>query len=598
MMSSEMEHEAASQEKRQVLIAWYGLTDLSAAMGTEGTLGPIASALCAGNYTDAVILAYTKADLSGVDVHEQEEYMELLNSDRDANLKMDRNEVYHMAQRFANTPNGHQFYFSWLRGELAKQEKQVRIIEQECFLKFLNDSNGIYCEALKSIEQVRAEYGTSAEITLFISPGTPVMAFSWAFAALVNSDINLSILVSPDSRKGFETVPLPYQLKDLSLENVNMTHPQHFDVMFHIYGEQPLPPALGIRQFPDTAMHICVGGQGSTSIGRFRFLLDKGQTIQQLDTDPFSPQAVKDDILAQVKAHPEWHSIGFNLTGGTKMMYDGALSACRQCHGVPFYFENKKHQMIWLNDYSTEKMTGLPYVEDFLRLAGMEVSYDGAWDASWNERIALTNALWKNRSAVASLYSAISDYSDRPGIPFDKDRGNGKFHFKLNADGSACATIDGKNYIYKSFPDFASYLTGGWLEEFVYLQLKPLLEDGTITDLRLGLAVSWPREQVDTQEFDVIFTDSKRLYIVECKAGNFRALDVQKLQNNVRNYGGVDGRGVLAACFPPSGESADSIRERFKKALNISMFIGDAISKKMPDEIWDSFGKVISGKLN
>jgi len=40
--------------------------------------------------------------------------------------------------------------------------------------------------------------------------------------------------------------------------------------------------------------------------------------------------------LQNVPAHAK---IGFNLTGGTKLMYAGALSACKKINATPFYFD-------------------------------------------------------------------------------------------------------------------------------------------------------------------------------------------------------------------------------------------------------------------
>jgi hypothetical protein len=64
-------------------------------------------------------------------------------------------------------------------------------------------------------------------------------------------------------------------------------------------------------------------------------------------------------------------------------------------------------------------------------------------------------------------------------------------------------------------------------------------------------------------ELDVVFTDGYSLYIVECKAGDVTQEQVMKLQNLVRFYGGVEGRGILASCFPPS---TDAVRKKVADA--------------------------------
>ena len=47
------------------------------------------------------------------------------------------------------------------------------------------------------------------------------------------------------------------------------------------------------------------------------------------------------------------------------------------------------------------------------------------------------------------------------------------------------------------------------------------------------------------QEFDTMFTDGYRLYIVECKTGHINGDHINKLESLVRQYGGIEGRGIL-----------------------------------------------------
>jgi hypothetical protein len=117
---------------------------------------------------------------------------------------------------------------------------------------------------------------------------------------------------------------------------------------------------------------------------------------------------------------------------------------------------------------------------------------------------------------------------------------------------------------FEKWPDFAKYLSGGWFEEFVYLQCKPYEDAGVIQDLRINVKLNLKQENawgyssfgVEYNELDITFTDGYSLYIVECKAGNVTQEQVMKLQNLVRFYGGIEGRGIVACCVPPNTESA------------------------------------------
>lgn len=569
-------------ESKNFLVAWYGITDLRAAMGVE-KYGPILSALLSGRFSNAFILAYTKADLNDVNIEEQKEYAELLNIDHNANSTLSPEDVWDIQDKFANTPKGHEFYFSWLQNELNINEKKCSVQRVDCILEKLNDSHGIYAASLNVITNIRKSYGDNIKITLFISPGTPVMAFSWALAALVNSDMRIDILVSPDMRKNAEVVDLPYKLTDSSLKNTNLSHPERFDAIVHLYGEQPMPTVLGILQF-ECSNHIFVTSKGYNT-KRLQHLLNKKQDFL-LEIDPFSPQDTKDVILDFLKKHPEWHEVGFNLTGGTKLMYAGAIAACNQCFGVPFYFETRNHNMLWLSDYTTADIVGLKQVDGYFALSRMVVTRSGYWEDDSNRefRKELTLKLWEWKSEISNIYKQIVQYNDTPSTPFEAY--NKEIYASLDKYNNATLTLGDYTFEIPQCPDFAKYITGGWLEEYAYLQLQPLVEDGSITDIRIGMEVSWEEEQQATvQEFDVVFTDGKRLYFLECKAGAYKSEDVQKLQNNVRNYGGIDARGAMVVCFPPNGRSRNALMKRVEVAPNLAMFIGEAIPERLNQRI-------------
>jgi hypothetical protein len=82
--------------------------------------------------------------------------------------------------------------------------------------------------------------------------------------------------------------------------------------------------------------------------------------------------------------------------------------------------------------------------------------------------------------------------------------------------------------------------------------------------LRLNLKLNLKQENArshsirgaEYNELDITFTDGYSLYIVECKAGFVKQEHVMKLQNLVRFYGGIEGRGILACCTTPKSDSA------------------------------------------
>ena len=208
------------------------------------------------------------------------------------------------------------------------------------------------------------------------------------------------------------------------------------------------------------------------------------------------------------------------------------------------------------------------------------------------ERREITLKIWEWRDKICDIYKRVAQYNDSYGAPFSEY--SKSVAAELDNNGKATLYLGEDSYSLSYCPDFARYISGGWLEEYVFLQLEPLVKMGKIKDIRIGAEVSWQKEKNTTvQEFDVIFSDGKRLFIMECKAGSYLSADVQKLQNNVRNYGGVEARGAMLVCFPPTGKQKNSLRERVAKANNLAMFIGKAIEERLSDRILCCSGNAI-----
>ena len=199
---------------KKILLTWYGITDIRAAMGFEYQ-GPILGALKTGSFDEIHILAYTKQRVfSEEELDAQNHAVRELSNFQGDKSSLTKEESWKYVDALANTPTGHQFYIDWLKKQLAELDIKVNIVLHECFLAELNDTEGIYFSAVQALTAATADQGN--EITFFLSPGTPVMAFSWALAMLAFPGVNIKLLASPDFRKGVNTITIP----DIILEHI------------------------------------------------------------------------------------------------------------------------------------------------------------------------------------------------------------------------------------------------------------------------------------------------------------------------------------------------------------------------------------------
>jgi len=382
-----------------------------------------------------------------------------------------------------------------------------------------------------------------------------------------------------------------------------MSEQTRFDVMVHLLGEQRLPVYLGIRQF-ECAHHIIVhsGIQSGTQDALER-LLPPDVTTVGVKVPPYGPSAVRNAILSAL-GDTTGLSIGFNLTGGTKLMFAGASVACKEVSGTPFYFETKKNELIWIGqNFERSSVLSVESVDPFFTLAGFKILEAGRWadDPARGERAELTKSLWPLARKLASIYRDVAPYNDSPGRPFQVEKRG--VIIQLDKSDTATICIDKFRYQKKHWPDFARYITGGWFEEYCGLLLLPLLEKGEIRDLRIGLRIDWQdplpdRNRLGAQEFDLAFTDGHSLFLVECKAGSVKSEYIMTLENHVRHYGGVVAKGALVSVFPPL---ATSTIRKVKDSHAISGFWADGVERKLSRNIiamvpGQTFGRIGESK--
>lgn len=524
---------------KHYLLTWYGTTDLRAALGVEDTDGPVLSALATGEYTDAIVLAYTNPEKLA------------------AGLGVDE---------LSNTAVGHERFTEWLRAQLEDRgvPVTVQVIPHE--LKELNDAAGIYNAAASAV-QMALQDSDAKQVTTYVSPGTPVMAYTWALIARSNPQLSIGVISSSDPSKPPERIDLPKSLLNSSIGTAGgtATVPREYDVVMHLLGEQTIPVFFGMRQFQaDTNMILTTSDYAPVAQRLSRVGGIEPEPV--IIPDPFRPAATRRAISEQVEKLPPDAKVAVNMTGGTKLMFAGALSACWELGLDPFYFEIRHHNVIFLRDGSSVPFVGISNIEDFIAASDFVTLKPGRWptapDATRNRRLGVTAQLWQRRDALRSLYTKkeFLDFGRR----YDNTHGESErdrlpFDFKWPAgeaalvEGAAPKLILNGTSIEVPRKGFFPFLQGGWLEEYVYSLLDPLQRERLISDVRVGYEPGYPDGTSDkwgAQEFDCTFTDGKRLWIVECKAGPVRQEAIQKLENILRTYGGIAARGLLVGSFP------------------------------------------------
>ncbi len=545
---------------KHYLLTWYGITDLRAALGLEATDGPILSALKTGNFTDVVILAYSNPckDQNAFTNDLSTQWEKLRHEGLETRLKFPRDKAQLIVDAVSNTVAGHTLFTKWLKAELttAGISCEIQIIHQE--LQHLNDAQGIYNAAASALKHALSDTSEKT-LTSFVSPGTPVMAYTWALIARSQPQHKIAVIASSDPRKPPETIILPKDLLMPMVAAPQTAKPSEYDAIIHLLGRERMPIYFAMLQF-QAKEHIFITTQDydNAASALSRLLPSSCNVKTVIIQDPFKPADTRRAIEKQVAKHPSTAKIAVNLTGGTKLMFSGALAACWESGIEPFYFEIHNHNVIFLRDGATVPFIGAKSVKDFFTVNGFDVITQGQWNYRMT-RLTGTNKLWEKRKTLGSLYQYADfrkyniHWGCRRNPPFNWKWSKSQATFDKN--GNATLLLDNESISVPPCDDFGQYLGGGWLEEYVFSLLYPLKEKGLIHDLRIGVEVDYSgkvRHPNDPPngEFDCAFTDGKRLWLVECKAGAVKQEHIQKLENNLKTYGGIAAKGILVSSFP------------------------------------------------
>ena len=574
-----------SETKKHYLLTWYGITDTRAALGLEPTDGPVLGALRTRKYTDVIILGYTNPNkptnaFSGA---LRAEWEQLCSEPLETRLAYPRNKAQAIVDAVCNTETGHAVFSGYIKN--AGLPVRVQFVPQ--VLSHLNDAHAIDKAAREAL-RLALEDQADKDITCFLSPGTPVMAYTWAIVSRTNPSLNLRVISSSEPRKPPEEIDLPKELLVPVVSAPQHTKPSTFDVIIHLLGRERMPIYFAMLQF-QAKEHIFITTKefedAARVLGRLRPERCKHKIVTVLS--PFNPEDTRKAIEKQLNQFPSETKISINLTGGTKLMFAGALSACWERGLEPFYFEIGHHNVIFIRDGSSIPFIGAKSVSGFFIANGFDIVTQGRWtDNPFREaRSVATPLLWKARQTLGDLYHTeqFRKYEAQNGT-----KHNPSFEWAWGEDSWASFNgrweaelfLDSESIPIPDCDDFGQYLGGGWLEEYVFSLLRVLEQKGAIFDLRIGMEVSYMRnahtpQDMSAGEFDCTFTDGKRLWIVECKAGAVKQEHIQKLENNLKTYGGIAAKGILVS------SSSSPIKPPLLKRISASTSIRAVQSEEL-----------------
>lgn len=310
-----------------------------------------------------------------------------------------------------------------------------------------------------------------------------------------------------------------------------------YNTVFHLVGEEKVPNLLGVMQL-QADKHVFIKSNDFAA-SYIKGLLN-GAEYDEILVKPFEINDVINNIQAYIQKYSiSGENIAFNLTGGTKMMFTGAYLVCTDIGADAYYFDTANRRMISLNDDTYTPIKHISKVKTFLDLGSEQyyISSNGDTSLSSN-RINIAKKIMKYIHDAKFINAEYKKSTKSKGSLKFINKYYGKIYVELYDNLNFKLKIDDIECRYKNI-NFSSYIDGGWFEDYVFNILKSYENQGKIYDLHSGMIMSNVKTNEKIQEFDAIFTDGLKLFIVELKSGtNINAKDINKIKLITNNFGG------------------------------------------------------------
>ncbi|BDB64169.1 hypothetical protein T36_0616 [Helicobacter cinaedi] len=329
--------------------------------------------------------------------------------------------------------------------------------------------------------------------------------------------------------------------------------PWRFDCVIHTCDTTDKMSIIwGLKTFlADKHIILCAKNTDSGFLRNIEKYFLSGSEIEMCEIDTFNKASIEETMKQKA-----YGTTAFHLSGGSKAMFLAGQNAAKDLKSQAFIADTDKFNMLLLDEcLPVRKIPSLSKVNDFLvaNTYGLDIIKDTDTKAI-RERKELTRVLFANHQALNKLTQKIQKK-----IKQNKSKNTYELHAENFIENKSNLTIEYNQKVLKiSIKDKAykyegestellSYIIGGWFEEYLYLELMPLVQNGYIYDLQINTKLN--TKGADYQEFDIVFTDGYRLFVIECKSGGVKSEAVEKLANIKQRYGGLNSICIIATPF-------------------------------------------------
>jgi len=330
-------------------------------------------------------------------------------------------------------------------------------------------------------------------------------------------------------------------------------------------GGQLIPIYIGIKEYMPDKVHFIASEESKEGMIVLRELF-KEFKFSEFICDPFSFYAIKkriESIIEKVDANAD---VLINLTGGTKIMLLAAQSVISEKHVKGFYI-NQDYSFIEVPSYQKKQIEYQLSIKDFLRLSGHKTFSAKSLSDFTEPDFKVSNEI-ESFASSNKLYSKVTDfvrkkYRALPEIGLEITAGNATIKWD-----SGLVEIHSSSKSVMSFKSHNArelFFNASWWELIVASEVGKWAK---AKEVMLHCELSF-KTDVKTlkNEIDILLNTGSKLIFIECKSGNIKQEDINKMKVIKQTYGGIISKSLLVSRFMPS----QSIMEKCKE-LDIEVY--------------------------
>lgn len=330
-------------------------------------------------------------------------------------------------------------------------------------------------------------------------------------------------------------------------------------------GGQLLPIYIGIREYMPDKVHFIASEESKEGMIVIKDLF-KELKFSEFICEPFDFYSIKrkiESIIEKVDANDD---VLINLTGGTKIMLLAAQSVISDKTVNGFYI-NQDYSLIEVPSYEKKQIVSELSVKDFFDLSGHNAFTFKKLSDFTESDFKVSNEI-ENFAESNKLYSKVTDFVRRnfrlvPEKGFETTPGGASIKWE-----NGFIEINNNN---KSVISFKSnnvkdlFFNASWWELIVASEVGKW-EKAKEVMLHCELSFKSDKKTLKN-EIDILLNTGNKLIFVECKSGNIKQEDINKMKVIKQTYGGIISKSLLVSRFMPS----QSIMEKCKE-LDIEVY--------------------------